>query len=658
MNRITLLTLILIFLTTPLMADENETTIKVEEVVVTATRYEENPASVPASTTVITEEGINNSTARNIPDLLRTEAGVHVTDTGGNKRNMTVDLRGFGETAALNTLVLVDGRRVNQADLSGTDWTQIPLDRVKKIEIIRGGRGSVLYGDNASGGVINIITKEGETLKAGAGAAAGSFETYKGNAYFSGGSGNLYYSVNGSYLTSDGYRDNSSTESKDAGVNLNYYIGDYVRLNFSSGYHKDNTGLPGSLKESDFDAGASRTDSVNPDDFADVEDYYFKGGPEVYFMDNGLVKLDISYRKRDSLTFSSFAAGEFTGDTAVRTLAFSPQLVLKNELGDASNTFTIGIDYQKAEEDIVNDSLFFGSRTMGEFELEKENYGYYVHDEISLTDNLLFSGGYRYDRAEFTFSPSTPDNITMDEDLYTAGINYTFYRKSYAYASVSKSFRYPVLDELFSFFTNTIDTGLIPQKSNEYELGARFYINDNCYIHINVFRIDTNDEIFYNPSTYANENLDGKSRRDGVEISFSAQPLAWVTLNGSYTYQDATIKEGRFKGSDIPGVPDRKASLATVFSLSRGFSVMLNGIYVSARPFISDFENTYTAQEDYTVINSKFKYQWEALTAFLDINNITDEEYSEYGVIGGFPAEKAYYPSPGRNFLAGLTFDF
>ncbi|HDO35904.1 MAG TPA: TonB-dependent receptor, partial [Nitrospirae bacterium] len=405
MNRITLLTLILIFLTTPLMADENETTIKVEEVVVTATRYEENPASVPASTTVITEEGINNSTARNIPDLLRTEAGVHVTDTGGNRRNMTVDLRGFGETAALNTLVLVDGRRVNQADLSGTDWTQIPLDRVKKIEIIRGGRGSVLYGDNASGGVINIITKEGETLKAGAGAAAGSFETYKGNAYFSGGSGNLYYSVNGSYLTSDGYRDNSSTESKDAGVNLNYYIGDYVRLNFSSGYHKDNTGLPGSLKESDFDAGASRTDSVNPDDFADVEDYYFKGGPEVYFMDNGLVKLDISYRKRDSLTFSSFAAGEFTGDTAVRTLAFSPQLVLKNELGDASNTFTIGIDYQKAEEDIVNDSLFFGSRTMGEFELEKENYGYYVHDEISLTDNLLFSGGYRYDRAEFTFSP-------------------------------------------------------------------------------------------------------------------------------------------------------------------------------------------------------------------------------------------------------------
>ena len=63
-------------------------------------------------------------------------------------KSASVDIRGFGETAPLNTLVLVDGRRVNEIDLSGVDWTQIPLDQIERIEIVRGA-GSVLYGDNA-----------------------------------------------------------------------------------------------------------------------------------------------------------------------------------------------------------------------------------------------------------------------------------------------------------------------------------------------------------------------------------------------------------------------------------------------------------------------------------------------------------------------------
>jgi iron complex outermembrane receptor protein len=150
MKRITLLALALLLCATQLMAEETET-LKVDEVVITATRYEEKVSSVPANVTVITETDIKNSTAQNIPDLLKTDMGIQVTDITGNKRSVMVDLRGFGATGASNTLVLLDGRRINHPDLSGVDWTQIPLDRVQKIEIIRGGRGSVLYGDNAAG---------------------------------------------------------------------------------------------------------------------------------------------------------------------------------------------------------------------------------------------------------------------------------------------------------------------------------------------------------------------------------------------------------------------------------------------------------------------------------------------------------------------------
>lgn len=592
MKHIILLIFIFVFTAAPSFAG-GEDTIKIEKVVVTATRYEEKLSTVPANITVITEEEIANSTARNIPDLLRTEPGVHVNDIGGNKRNNTVDIRGFGESAGLNTLVLVDGRRVNQADLSGTDWTQIPLDRVEKIEIIRGGRGSVLYGDNAAGGVINIITKKGARFKAGAGMAAGSYDTLRSNTYLSGSSDRLSYSLSGSYQSSDGYRDNSNTEIKDVGLKLDYYPADHLKINFSSGYHKDNTGLPGALKESDFETGFSRTESVNPGDFVDVEDYYFKGGPEIYFLNDDTAKIDISFRKRNFLTFSSFAEGEFLGDTEIETVALSPQILLKNKIKEMGNILTAGFDYQYAEEDIINDSLFFGTRTIGKFRLDKKNYGFYVHDEVSPLDNLVLSGGYRYDRADFSFHPSTPDHAVVDEDLFTAGVNYSFAGKSYAYFSFSRSFRYPVLDEVFSFFTNTIDTGLIPQRSNDYELGARHYFTDDLYAHLNLFRIDTRNEIFFNPVTYANENLDGTSRRDGVEISFGARPVKWLSLSGSYTYVDATIRDGAFKSNDVPNVPRHKSTLETVFCPAGGFSVVLNGFYIGKRPFVSDFADDF-----------------------------------------------------------------
>ncbi|OHE55289.1 MAG: hypothetical protein A2027_04675 [Thermodesulfovibrio sp. RBG_19FT_COMBO_41_18] len=632
-----------------------EKAVSLEEVVVTATRYEEEVTSVPANVAVISEKDIHNSTAQNIPDLLRMEAGIQVNDITGNRRHFTVDIRGFGETASSNVLVLVDGRKVNQADLSGVDWTQIPLERVERIELIRGGRGSVLYGDNATEGVINIITKQGDRFIVGGELSAGSYETFKSDAYLSGSINNLSFHLSGRYLTSDGYRENSDTEAKDIGADLSYYFRDLIKLNFSSGYHKDNTGLPGALKESDFAAGVSRTESINPDDFTEVEDYYFKAEPEIYFLDDSVLKIDMSFRKRGWLSFSSGDWGNFLGDSEIDTVTLSPRVLLKNSFGRVKNSLIFGVDYEKVDNNIVNESLFFGFSSTGIFDLEKKNYGYYLHDEINVADALYFSGGYRHDRSEFTFDPSTPDSITMSKDLYTAGINYIFYKRSYAYFSFSRSFRYPLLDELYSFFTNTVNTNLIPQTSDNYELGIRHYFTDEVYSHINFFRIDSDNEIFFNLTTYTNENLDGMTQRDGVEVLFSVKATRWLSLKGGYTYLNAAIKDGTFKGKDIPNVPKHKAVLEVISSLGKGFTFILNGAYIGERPFVSDFSNDFSNQKNYLVLNSKIIYQWKSLKAFVDINNLTNREYSEYGVIGGSPIEKAFYPSPKRNFFAGLS---
>lgn len=625
-----------------------------DEVVVTGSRFEDKLASVPTNITVIHRQDIENSTAENVPDLLRTQVGVQVTDIAGNRKRFRVDLRGFGETSQSNTLVLVDGRKINQADLSGTDWTLIPLERVERIEIIRGGRGSVLYGDNATGGIVNIITRSGDRKEISGRVAAGSYNTYKGSLSYSGSNEKLSWNLNGDYLSSDGYRDNSGTESKDIALTLDYYPSENVKINLGGAYHKDDTNLPGALKASDFAGGVTRTTSLQPNDFADTKDYYISAGPELYFFNDSSFKFDVSFRRRNFFSAALFAGGSFEGDSEINILTFSPQLIIREKIWELKNNLTLGIDYRDSEEDIHNKSVYFGFPSEGFFNLQKNNIAYYVQDDLNLSEKFSLSAGFRHDRADFEFSPTTPDKVDLDQNLFTVGLNYSLSDYIQLYGSYSQSFRYPLLDEIFSFFTNTVSTTLLPQTSNDYEFGLRYAMNKTFYANINLFRIDTDDEIFLNPITFNNENLDGTTRRDGVEVS-----LVWMidrlTFRGGYRYTDATLEDGTFAGNNVPGVPRHKVDLEASYQFSQEFLAAVNGSYVGKRPFESDFFNAFAEQDDYFLINAKLIYRQDRFSLFLNLNNLTDEEYSEYGVLGGFPVEQAYYPSPGFNILGGLS---
>ncbi len=104
-------------------------------------------------------------------------------------------------------------------------------------------------------------------------------------------------------------------------------------------------------------------------------------------------------------------------------------------------------------------------------------------------------------------------------NLYTAGINYNYLKQSsYSITIFTRSFQISGFGRTFSFFTNTIDTTLIPQTSDNYEFGIRHYFTESLFANVNIFRIDTKNEIIYNPNSFSNENLDGKTRRDGFEF--------------------------------------------------------------------------------------------------------------------------------------------
>jgi iron complex outermembrane receptor protein len=634
--------------------------VVMDEVVVTATRQQEGLATVPANVTVVTAEEIAQSPAETVPELLRSVAGVLVNDIAGNGRNYTVDLRGFGETASLNTLVLIDGRRINQADLSGVDWSLIPKDRVERIEIVRGGRGSVLYGDNATAGVINIITKTGARDAVFSGSlTTGSYATYLGNLSASGTVSDLSIAVNGNYRSADGYRDNSDTLAKDAGLNLAYDLTERLSLAVSTGYHKDDTSLPGALTKSELSSGISRKDSMHPDDYADVKDWYLQGGLKFFLTGNSYLQVDASKRERESDFFSFFDAGEYTGNTTIDTRALSPQLVLNEQLFGYDARVLLGYDYEKSDEDIVNESIFFGFPSRASYDLSKESHGYFAHADLALTDRLSISGGGRKDRASFRFKSHDTggsESNTLKENLYTVGASYRFAKNSSVYLSYAKSFRYPVLDEMYNFFDNSVNSRLGAQTSDDLELGMRHQFESGLVLGVNLFRVVTQDEIFYNPATFSNENLDGDSLRQGVELTVE-QNIFDILFSGSYTFRDTDIDGGQYDGKELPNVPQHQWTLGAQKTFGEHVQLGLNGTYIGERRYISDFDNSHHDQDDYFYLTGKLAYLLDNGSMYLTVNNILDEEYAEYGALN-FMGEEGLYPSPGINFLAGLTFSF
>jgi outer membrane cobalamin receptor len=142
------------------------------EISITATRAERNLLDVPANVSVIERAEIERSGASSLPELLRREAGVLVTNTTTNAEGYSVEARGFGNGGGngCRTLVLIDGRRANEPDTGCVDWTFLSLDQVERIEVVRG-PGSAAYGDNALGAVIAISTR-GASARANARPAA------------------------------------------------------------------------------------------------------------------------------------------------------------------------------------------------------------------------------------------------------------------------------------------------------------------------------------------------------------------------------------------------------------------------------------------------------------------------------------------------------
>ncbi|HUL23872.1 MAG TPA: TonB-dependent receptor [Thermodesulfobacteriota bacterium] len=576
-----------------------------------------------------------------------------------------MDIRGFGETGLLNTLVLVDGRRVNNIDLSGVDWTQIPLDQVERIEIIRGA-GSVLYGDNSAGGVINIITKRPseKTFSAQAEAAGGSYGFNRESGSVSGKWGPLSAILNASHNSTEGYRENGFLRGYDVGGKVIYDLNENITFNLSGSFHQDTQGLPGGLPKAIYEV--HRRATLAPDDQAKTDDWYLDLGAKAKLWDFGRLEMDVSYR--DRFVKDLFRSFSFEDKRDLYTWGVTPRYILEKPVWILPNKLTLGLDFYYSDSNVHSESSFGPNRV----EVTKQSTGLYLLDELSILKNLILSVGYRQEWVTYDLFqefPRAKDKLNDNEPAWNVGLNYLFDKSSSVFADVRRSFRFPTTDELVQFFpTFQVNPEIKPQTGYQYEAGVRHAFTDQIEANLTLFWIETKNEIFFNPLTFTNENFP-KTRRQGIEVGSRVRPLPWLTLWGNYSYVKATLQEKPFKGNDIPGVPRNKGSIGTNvdfgkvfdfverFDFIKGFQLSSKVTLVGKSFFISDWTNQGEQLSGYYSWDIKLSYAWKGLKAFVGVNNLTNQKYSEFGVVDATGAE-FFYASPVRNVVGGVSYVF
>ncbi len=196
-----------------------------------------------------------------------------------------------------------------------------------------------------------------------------------------------------------------------------------------------------------------------------------------------------------------------------------------------------------------------------------------------------------------------------------------------------------------------------PQTGYHYEAGVRHAFTDEIEGNLTLFWMDLEDEIFFNPDTFTNENFP-ETRRQGVEIGARVRPFPWLAIWGNYGYTKPILRKDPFSGNDIPGVPRNKGSGGVDIELPKGFLLSGKVNAVGSSYLISDWQNQFEKLDGYYTVDAKLSYVWKGLKAFVGVNNLTNQKYEEWAVTNATGTSQVFYPSPERTFIGGISYSF
>lgn len=624
------------------MAEEK----KLETIYVSATRSETAQMPVATQIKVIDSEEIRLSGAKLLSELLRTQVGIQLTDSDGSgARNVTASMHGLSGTN--NVLVLVDGRKLNNPSLAAPALNTVALKDIERIEIVQGSAG-VLYGDQAVGGVINIVTR-----RAAAGNMDGSVSATSGSDHLEdytasisqGFTNGLSYRLSAQKRNADNYRNNNQSAYENTLANIQY---DFAQgFVFVEGQRvDDDLRYPGSI--SDAQALLDPRVTNTPNDFGNQKSDLKRVGGGIHFSKNWQLLMEYADRDEDDIAFyddydPSNGYFPYLSESNLRVKNITPRVI--GNFATANGTTLVTLGYDQTEADYATKD--------GYTDITQDVAGVYAQVVYPLTHTINLSAGVRHSWVDDN-NHSNSKSHTDDVDVGELGVNYQIDSQWQFFARYADGFRFANADEN-GFVLPGVEF-LEIQTSQSIETGVSWVGND-ASVTYSLYKIALDHEITFDSFAFANVNLPN-SERKGFMFDGQLQLSNEIGLRANYTFTDAELTAGNYKGNNMPYVSEDVFNVGIVFKPVNRWVFAIDSTYLGSRYLSGDDANLQPKVKPVQLFNVNIIWEYRQLELAGRIKNVTDEHYAGFQGYSSFSNRYYQYPQPERNYEASISYRF
>lgn len=629
---------------TCVFAEEPVENFTLGEFVVTASRVATNKADTPANISVITKGNIADNNYSDAAEAISKIPGVNVLGSGAKGTSMGQDKILINGDERV--LVLIDGRRVNLGSSGNysADWLP-PVNAIERIEVLKGA-GSALYGTDAVGGVINIITQKGSELESHVTvrAAAGSWNTEQYGLTAGGATEDglgIFVSASKDRRGNYSYKDiagavkkmpNSGFNTEGVNIKLDQQIGKDNRITMQFEHLNTEGGAPlYNFKDGNYNVYNSSHKRVNNNvklryDWNESVD------------NNGYIRLYRNYQKANFYSDDPYQVADFNE----KTIGIDVQ---QNFITAKSNQITMGLQYYKTE--VENTDMYDGKRDIN-------NKAVFIEDRWQFADSWQLNTGLRFDHHSKYGGELTPH----------IAINKKINEDSNAYISWSRVFNAPTTDELYSVNTSMGigNPDLAPEKGQVLTIGVNTKIGEKTNTSASVFYSDIKDAIGWKDMggwIYQSFNVDREKRR-GMELSVNHNFDDKFSAYASYTY----VKVERDSGFGYENYDNTKPNIYRAGLKYKNDKLLLNADITSVTGQVLMHDSYGYTDKSYFTLDLGAQYKVNKSTkVFVKGYNLTNARYQEYGGYAYNPVawgvtSHAAYPMPSRSFIVGMEYNF
>ncbi|MDP2809546.1 MAG: TonB-dependent receptor [Rhodocyclaceae bacterium] len=615
----------------PVHAIEDEAAI-----VVTAARIPSPDTDATYASEVHTRRMIDQSGAQTLFDYLSHHTSINVRPSYGNRFTPAIDMRGYGiGDGYQNIVVTLDGQRLNSIDMSPQMLGAVPLSGVDRIEITRGS-GSVMFGDGAMAGSIQIYTKPRDGVAVTA--SAGSHDAVSGavSAGAVGAAHEISASAenarHGGFSQADtaGHRDRSESRNWRLQAGIRPAESLWLRAE-ASGTHID-TRYPGPLTLAQFQADPTQN------------------GGNAY--------------THQTLSSDRWRVG------ADWTLSPELKLTLRHGVEDKHSDYTtwksgydqvendLSAQFRKGDLDLVAGAQTFdGVRAQTGNRTRKDNTGLFFHARYRIGDTTL-SAGSRRENVDYAYIPNAGATLRDSRKLsaWDVGVNQRVDDRLTLFANANRAFQAPDIDRFFNF-GGTFNAFIAPAISETVNLGLNFVTSDHR-IKLTLFSSGLTNEIYYNALTWTNTNIDA-SRKRGLEFQDNWRIARDWSASILYSWTRALIDRendggGAYNGKEMPGVSRHGLNLGLAWKPDDRTTFQVTHVWRSSAYALEDFDNDNAQkQAPFNSTDATVRFRQGNVEWFATVENLLDRKN------GTWVRDNAIYPvSFVRNWRAGLTARF